>query len=623
VKYTNKTLENIAKNSIISWSSTPAYREKTAKKILNIKFLDGEQWIYYSKNTGKFEELMPVDNVPRVTANMMLPFAESVKSRILSMNPAPVCNSLTRDWSDIMLALNYQKMLNGILNNIDFDDKKQEIVDVMLTAHGVYIQPYWNEEIKDLDFKILSDIMAYTDPIAKRFSKSRYSCFFDVKSTSSINETYKKNYTADNLSKVMGGWYLLVYKELQGLSDRAKYVAGAKVSNDLDINDATVVVNVYFNDGGKRKRAIVGNLFKNPEVLEIEDIEANMIYIPYYRNYYSKEGRSPLDSLRNVQRDMNQLMTRLKYDFSKREKMLVDELSIEFSQDTETFDMSGSEVVRFKSKIPGQAPIQWNPAPPKVMDWNVWLRMWGEVGGQSEASRGNSPTSQASGLLTEMLIDQDETKIGLAKDNLRTGLRAVFKESIKIIHKHYTEDKVVAVMGTERSWQAMSYEQFVNKNLNFDVSVNIGEQLPVSPVSRLNMVLKLAQFGLYADKENPAEALRKLAKLESYEFDDIDQHTDKQNWEIEQIIRGESNPGVALWDDQLKHIKVLVAYLNTRDYERLDRKQQQLIQAHLGQHAELAQKQVPPAPMEGVQPTPEQTTAPQGGAVNQGKQPLL
>lgn len=623
MNFNNKRISDIAKNALLNWSTTPAYREKTAKKILNIRFLDGEQWIYYSKNTNRFEELMPTDNVPRVTANMMLPFAESVKSKILSMNPAPVCMSLTRDWSDIMLALNYQSMIRGILNNIDFDDKKQELVDVMLTAHGVYIQPFWNTEINDIDYEILSDIMAYSDPVAKKFSKARYSCFFDVKSTEHINDTYGKKYSADNLSKVLDGWYLMVYKELKGLGDRAG-ITSIKDENNLDINDASVVVYVYFNEKGKRKKATVCNIFKNPEVLEVVDVDANMVYIPYYRNYYSKEGRSPLDSLRNTQRDMNQLLTRMKYDFSKREKMLVDELSIELSQDTETFDMSGSEIVRFTSKIPGQMPVQWNPTNPKVMDWNIWLRMWGEVGGQSEASRGNSPTSQASGLLTEMLIDQDETKIGLAKDNLRTGLRAVFKETIKIIHKHYTEDRVVAIMGKERSWQAMSYKQFFKKDLNFDISVSIGEQLPVSPISRLNMVLKMAQFGLYADKENPAEALRKLAKLESYDFDDIDQHTDKQNWEIEQIITGESNPGVAPWDDQLKHIKVLISYINTRDFERLDNKKRQLIMAHLGQHTELAQAQVPPAPMEGVQPTPQaQKTAPQGGAVNPGKSPLL
>lgn len=623
MKFDNKKIANIAKNSITNWSTNSAYREKTAKKILNIKFLDGDQWCYYSKTSGRFDELMPTDNVPRVTANMMLPFAESVKSKILSMNPAPVCMSLTRDWSDIMLALNYQSMFRGILNNVDFDDKKQEIVDVMLTAHGVYIQPFFNKEIKDIDFEILSDIMAYIDPVAKKFSKARYACFFDIKSTSSINETYNKKYTADNLEKVMDGWYLMVYKELQGLGDKKLGISSIRDENNIDINDASVVVYVYYNEDGKRKKATVSNVFRSPEVLDVEDVEANMVYIPYYRNYYSKEGRTPLDSLRNTQRDLNQLLTRMKYDFSKREKMLVDELSIELSQDTETFDMSGSEIVRYTSKIPGQTPQQWLPANPKVMDWNIWLRMWGEVGGQSEASRGNTPTSQASGLLTEMLIDQDETKIGLAKDNLRTGLRAVFKECVKIIHKHYTEDKVVAIMGTERSWQAMSYKQFHGKTLNFDISVSIGEQLPVSPISRLNMVLKMAQFGLYADKENPAEALRKLAKLETYDFDDIDQHTDKQNWEIQQILNNESNPGVAPWDDQLKHIKILISFMNTRDFEELDNKKRELLLAHLGQHTELAQAQVPPAPMEGVQPVPEQKVSPQGGAVNQGKQPLL
>ena len=618
MKYTNKQLEDIAKNALTSWTYTASYRINTAEKILNIKFLDGDQWCYYSKRTGTFEEIMPVDNVPRVTANMMLPFAESVKSKILAMNPQPVVIPLTKDWSDKTMALNYQKMLRGILDDINFDNLKQDIVDVQLNTKGVYVRPYWDKDNNNINFEVSSDIMAYIDPIAKKFSKARYACFFDVKSTSSINETYKKKYTADVLEKVLDGWYLKVYKELQGLGDRRRKGTLVADSNNVDINDATIIVNIFFNDNGVYKKAVVANIFRKPEVLDIEEQEARMIYIPYYRNFYSKEGRTPINNLRGVQRDINEQLTRMKYDFSKREKMLLDESTIQLSQDPSTFDMSGSEIVKFKSLIPGQYPLQWNPAPPKSLDWNVWLRMWGEVGGQGEASRGHTPTSQASGLLTEMLMEADETKIGLAKDNLRTGLRMVFKETIKIIHKHYDGKKAVAVMGRERGWQAMSYEQFKGKDLNFDIQVNIGEQLPTSPIARLNMVLKLAQFGLYADKQNQPKELRKLAQLDTYEFDDINPHTDKQNYELELIIKKDDPPGVAPWDMHEEHVNVLVAFLNTRDFELLPPDRKQLIMAHLGQHVELIQKQVPPAPTQGMVPEPNtvKTPPPQGGAVN-------
>lgn len=592
MKYTNEALEKIAKNAITNWGMSQSHKEVTAKKILNIKYLDNEQWLYYSRRTSTFEDLIPNENTPRVTANMFVPYVESVKSKILSMNPTPLVVSLTRDWSDVMLALNFQKMFVGILNNIDFEDKMQDLVDAMLVCSGVYLLPYWNEDINDIDVEVLSDIMAYTDPIAKSFKNARYSCFFEAKSTMWINETYGKNYQADMLEKVMDGWYLKVFTELKGVGER-KY--GEKVFKNVDINDCTIVAKVFFKEDGKYKVAKVANLFKKPEVLEVEELMADMIYIPYYRNYFSQQGRTPLEGLRGMQRDINQMLTRLKYDYSKREKMLVDELSIELSQDMDTFDMSGDEVIRFTSKIPGQLPVQWNPAPPKAMDWNIWMRMWGEAGGQAEASRGNTPTSQASGLLTEMLIEQDETKIGNAKSNLRIGLGKLFKEMMKIIVAKYDEDRVVAYMGRERGWQAVSYQMFKNKDLKFDIVVRIGEALPTSPISRLNMVMKFAQFGLYNDMENPYEKLRELANLETYEFDVIDQHTDKQNAEIEMIIKAEVDPpGVAPWDDHLKHIKVLVAFLNTRDFEMLDRGKQQEILAHLGQHNVIVQSQVPP-----------------------------
>jgi len=154
--------------------------------------------------------------------------------------------------------------------------------------------------------------------------------------------------------------------------------------------------------------------------------------------------------------------------------------------------MAGDEIVRYTSKIPGQLPVKWDPSHPKTMDFNMWIRMWGEAGGQSEASRGNSPTSQASGNLTAMLIDQDETKIGNAKSNLQVGFKFLFKEMMKVIHKNYSNERVVTIMGRERGWQSYSYSMFKDKEslISFDVSVNIGESMPNTPMARLDMALK-------------------------------------------------------------------------------------------------------------------------------------
>jgi hypothetical protein len=314
------------------------------------------------------------------------------------------------------------------------------------------------------------------------------------------------------------------------------------------------------------------------------------------------------------------MLTRLKADFSKREKMLIDERVIELSQDTDTFNFGGDEIVKFMSSIPNVVPLQWNPAPPKVTDFGIWRSMWAEAGGQAEASRGNSPTSQASGLLTEMLIEQDETKIGNAKTNLRIGYTELFKEMHKIIKKHYTAEKVFAIMGKERGWQAVSYEIFKDKDTKFDIQVRIGESMPSSPIQRLNMVLKFAQFGLYSDLPNQFEKLRELADLAYYDFDIVDQHTDKQNAELEAILNDDGDPaGVAVWEDHGKHISVLVQYMNTRDFEELDRKKQQLIIAHLAQHAEILKGQVPPAPMQGVvEPQQQKPVAQQGRGMGTG-----
>lgn len=610
MKFNNETICKIAKNSITNWARVSNYKERVASKILNIMYLDGNQWIFYNRSTGKFEGLQTHENVPKVTANMFVPYVESVKSRVLSFKPTPIVAPLTRDWGDRMLALSYQKMLQGVLHTMKFDGLQQDNIDAMLVCGGSFLLPYWSKEKNEIDVDILNTITCYIDPIAKKTEKARYICFFDVKSTEWINETYGKNYKADNLETVLDGWYLDVYKEQQGITARGVF---SDKNSDAWINDANVVVKVFFKEGKVDKMAYVSNIFKTPEVLEIITLEANLVYFHYYRNFFSQEGRTPLTGLRGIQRDINQMLTRLKADFSKREKLLYDARVIDFSENTETFDFGGDEMVAFTSSIPGQAPLQWNPAPPKVTDFSIWKSMWAEAGGQAEASRGNSPTSQASGLLTEMLIEQDETKIGNAKTNLAIGYTQFFKEVNKLIKKHFTKDMVFAIMGRERGWEAVSYAMFKDKDTNFDIQTRIGESMPSSPIQRLNMVLKFAQFGLYSDMPNQFEKLRELADLAYYDFDIVDQHTDKQHAEIEMILNDEDLPGVALWDDHAKHVSVIVQYMNTRDFEVANRKTQQLVMAHLGQHVVIMQSQVPPAPMQGVIPPAQNKPVAQQG----------
>ena len=105
-----------------------------------------------------------------------------------------------------------------------------------------------------------------------------------------------------------------------------------------------------------------------------------------------------------------------------------------------------------------------------------------------------------------------------------------------------------------------------------------------------------------------------LADLAYYDFDIVDQHTDKQHAEIEMILNDDDPPGVAVWEDHAKHVSVLVQFMNTRDFEKLDRKRQQLITAHLAMHVEILKGQVPPAPNAGVTPPPQNKPVAQQGS---------
>ncbi|MFA6159443.1 MAG: hypothetical protein WC763_07495, partial [Candidatus Paceibacterota bacterium] len=551
MKLSKDDLKKLINNSNEAWYKNPAIKFDTATKLLNMRFRSGDQWIGFDKEQSRIVPLPYDQNIPAVTANLFKTYTESVKSRILSLNPRARVVPMSRDWTDWTTALNYTKFYKGIFNAIDFEDYLQDMADIQQICGGVWIRPFWNKDIQqgkfrgEVDFDVRHDITAVVDPVARRIKDVRYIDFIEVYACSAINEAYGKDFKPDNMESVFNGWYATVFSELQKARN-------FNLPRDLmNISSPIVVSEFFYLDKDNKPRVAI---FAKGEILDDYAIDFFPTYIPLFKNGMYWKGMTSLDDLRCINRELNYTLTRIKGEYSKVAKTLYNVNEIEFPDDRDTLDYDSSEMVPFMSSRPGAVPLQWVPPPGKTIDLNVYLNMWGEVGGQNDASRGKVPTSQAAGILVESLVNQDDTKIGNAKTNFKVGLRKVFRQIKTLVDKYYTEDRVVAVAGRERGWESFCFKDFKERTSWFNMDIEIGSALPTTSGSKINVVMRLVQMGIFNDLQNPMKHARDLMDLSVFEVDIVDQDVDKQNVEIEQILTNKAPKAAQDYDDHITHI---------------------------------------------------------------------
>ena len=582
---TNKEIIKLIKTSWDNWATNPHITQSVADKILNIKFLNGDQYAHYDSRRHEIVRLPFHDvSVTPVVSNWMLPFAESVKARIVGFQPRPHVFAGTRDHGDKVKALKYTQILKGAMQSIDFDDKLQEMVDIMLACKGVFLRPFWNKEIKsgqwegEVDFDIWHDLNIIKDPLAVKANNMRYLIKFDPKSLRWAKEKYPKfNFKKEPLIGAKGNLYRQIFMELEQSS----------IFNTnsllLDLEETVTMFQFMYKDN-KGKMKVVKVI--QDQVVETIDIPFEPIYIPYYKNSFSREGRSPLSGLRMIQREINDTLTRVKAESRKTAKMLK-HTDCEISENNDTWDQSSNEIVEYYAPYPHMKPEIVQPPQFNVIDVGIWSQQFAEVGGLQETSRGKLQSSQLSKVALQFLAEQDETKIGNAKINLRVGLTKTFRNILDLIDKNYQPKRVVNVLGRKKGWKdPIVFEKLDNRDV-YDVTVEIGGVLPTTPAARAETVLTFNQAGMFEDVPNKPKYLRELIDLMPYDIDDIDQDFDHQEYETEQMLNG--NVAVVKdTDNHVKHIESMMQFIKTKSFEDQDPIVRQMLFIHLEQHAAVA-----------------------------------
>ena len=296
-------------------------------------------------------------------------------------------------------------------------------------------------------------------------------------------------------------------------------------------------------------------------------------------------------------------------------------------------DQSG-EVVEYKP-MPS-APGGGQPTPMQVpnipqyayTEEEALKEQFNDVSGISEISRGTLPSASIPAIGMQLLIEQDDSRIGVETEQHEYAWADVGRYILKYVQKYYVMPRKLKLAGKNLEYTVKEFEGKDLRN-SHDVIVIRGSTLPGSKTLRRQEVLNTYERGLLGDPNDPKVREKVLSSLEfgdtaelwldfGLDMAQIKRGIEKMEQEIPVDIDKLDNHG--LWIQELNR------YRKTEKYTLMSQGSQALLQATIDAHTQWLLEmsgQLPPEPDMSAMLAPDQGMMgpgmdPMGGAPMEG-----
>jgi len=236
------------------------------------------------------------------------------------------------------------------------------------------------------------------------------------------------------------------------------------------------------------------------------------------------------------------------------------------------------------------------------------------ISGISEVSRGTIPSASIPALGMQILVEQDDSRIGVMVEQHERSYARIGSLILKYVEKYYTMPRKLKIAGKNQSYLVKEVTGDMIRGNN-DVIVIRGSTLPGSKVLRRQEILNAFQQGLLGDPADPKVREQVLNYLEFGEVGQMwkDQSLDEFQFMLglKKIEAGEL-PQVHKLDNHAFWIRELNRYRKEKT-DDLSPTQAALIQAVIDEHLQFelelsnAMAEPPLAPPPPLPPKPEIT----------------
>lgn len=250
--------------------------------------------------------------------------------------------------------------------------------------------------------------------------------------------------------------------------------------------------------------------------------------------------------------------------------------------------------------------VKWDPVPnapnggePRAIDMptipqyayqeeDVLKEDINDTAGINQASRGQMPSASIPAIGMQLLVEQDDTRIGTETESHEYSYADLGRIILKFVGDFYIEERLLKIAGDN---QAYIVKKFKGEDLreNYDVCVVRGSTLPGSKVLKRQEILNLYERGLFG---NPQESIVQQNVMSMLEFGDEYQAWERSSLRKAQIQRGidmieaGEKPPVSEFDDHALWLQELDDYRISEKFIKLPDQSKQFLLDTMNEHVE-------------------------------------
>lgn len=578
----------------------------------NIAYLAGVSGVTYNAQTRAFESVNQPGRYAatgKLHANKILPTVQNRLSRLCKNPPRYDVMPESNSQDDKDAARLAVQVLTSIWDKQTLNEKRINLMMWTQQCGHAYMKVVWDDEegnwitdpitgekIKEGDVcaHVVSPFEVFPDPLAKTFDDVLKSWLIQAKVR---KLDYFRSRYGEKGEKVKeeGAWLMSAQYEqrINTLTQRGSTSAQAA------IKDCAIELIKYEAPSKKhpRGRMIVG---ANGVILEDKELPCGEIPFAKFDDIvvagkYASEAI--ITHLRSVQDQYNETIRR-RAEWTR--SLLAGKYLVARGHNL------GEESLNDTTEVLEFDPVP-NASDPRAIDVPVipqyayaeedrLIAMMNDISGISEVSRGTLPSASIPAIGMQLLVEQDDTRIGVMVQQHEFAWARVGKLILKHVKEFYKIPRKLKLAGSHNGWAVLEVAGADLKE-NIDAIVKPGSSLPGSKTLRRQEILNAFTQGLLGNPGDPAVRERVLGLME---FGDVQGIWEQYALDKNQIKRGlekieKGEPiQVQEFDNHTLWLQDMNDYRKTEKYDRLPDDVKALFMATMEAHLDWIVKNSTP-----------------------------
>ena len=581
----------------------------------NVAYLLGFSGVVWDNTTRGFRPVARNKGVirrERVYSNMILPAVQNRLARLCKVPPRYEVRPNSQTTKDKDAARLGQEVINFVWDDTTLNVKRLQLLMWVQQCGHAYLKTTFDPDLGEALYdpetgefagyegKIRVDVVSpfevFADPLAKTLEDAQWLVQAKVRKLDYFRTRYPEK---GMMVKEEGPWLLSAQYEMRinSLSNLGP-ITSAGVNEQMK----NAAIELAYYEARSRKHPN-GRLVIVANGVVLEDKELPIGEIPFAKfddiviggKFYSEATVTHAKPLQdqyntNLQKTadwVNRLLAG-KYIAAKGHGLIQEALN----------NQSG-EVVEY-NPVPGASEphaMQIPMLPAYVFqDRDALKRDMFEIFGLSEVSRGSLPSASIPAAGMQLLLDQDETRIGIEIEQQEHSYALVGRHILKHAANFFVTPRKLKTRGKDIEYKV---QEFVGDDLggNFDVQVVRGSTLPNNRFVKRQEILNAYTQGLLGDPADPTVREKVLGQLEfgdmAETWADVSVDEAQINRSIADIEKG-IVPEVHELDNHNMHIRIKNRFRKSSKFLLLDPIAQAILLEDIEQHLQWLQKLMNP-----------------------------